>query len=268
MNPGWPGSKVSPVAILLLLLACKSEPPVATQPIPTQESQLVRVETEPPGAEVYLNWERMGTTPLELKQIRSGQQIYIMLPGFASRAREVAEPRDLLFKMAKEKEDLNPLRLLVGAVGGGQDAEQLRRILTSQLVQEGFYVIPPNEFVDFQDRLIGATLDQRGPLLDWYRTRMSAFLMIVLRFADAPVERDPVFLLLGPYIGLLDSRSSPRQGRAILMDMRSPPGIVWQEDLSATDGNTKSGGKLARVIKEKVSGYLAASQGDRGEVEN
>lgn len=170
------GTVVGVVSLYIVLKESDRKPLPATQVDKSKETTVVRVQSDPEGADTYLEWKLKGKTPLEL-QAKSKGLLVVMKDGHLAGFREIENPggEQVTFTLPLEtKRSSNRLLFVVSNSGSADVFFSLK----SQLAKEGFTVLGHEEAEEFQQELSKAGgLSHKG-LRAWARARFDTDLLV------------------------------------------------------------------------------------------
>ena len=168
----------------------------------SQDTRRQEIKTEPPDAEVYLDWQLLGQTPLTLEHTPpAGAILVVVREGYTARSRTIDQPRSFYFRL-REESPIHPRRVLLRIVGPESDAFQ--ELLIEELAQKDFFVHPESDVAKFELRLQDLGDRARKPLLAWARAEFNTHSWVVVRLPGVAPELDPSDRLIKPVAPLVE----------------------------------------------------------------
>ena len=202
-------------AAILFLLGCVQ---VAAAGDETHDGSAAKheIKTQPPGAEVYLDWQLLGQTPLILEEDPpAGSFLVVVRDGFHARSRTIERPRSFYFRLSAEQET-HHRRILLRILG--PESTSFQELLVEQLAQKDFFVHPEPDVAALERHLREIEDRSKKPLLAWARADFSSHSWIVVRLPGVAPDLDLSDLLLDrrrPAGGDLDAGEGATAGAAV-----------------------------------------------------
>ena len=172
-------------------LGCLLAQPSLAQAVGAQPV-LAEIRTDPPGADVFLNWVFQGETPLRIADLQNGDRLLVFKDGYQGRYRTIEEPRSFYFKLAPSVE-LERQRLLLRV--HGPNAPEFRALLVYRLIQEGFFILTDDDALQLEGELQVAFEKSRSAFRAWASAKFRSHLWIVVRLPGSDPIEDPSRLL-------------------------------------------------------------------------
>ena len=137
----------------------------------------VEVQTEPAGAEVFLDWTRKGKTPLRLEGESIGGLLVVVKAGHQAWFREVSYRTSEALDLELPPEPLHPPARLLLMIAGEPSSDSFSS-LNDSLGQEGFVVLGSEEARDFAEREERANGLSHEGFRAWARARFDTDLLV------------------------------------------------------------------------------------------
>lgn len=173
---------LAPLWLLAQTLQAQTDSP-PTEPF----HSISEVRTDPAGAQVYLNWEYKGETPLILGDLTPGQILLVLKTGYEGRYRKIDTQRSFYFKLAPAK-PIETRRILLQVIG--EEASKFRYQLVERLIGAGFFIFTEDDIESFANELTTAVSKARDAFLAWAWTQYRSHLWIIVSLPGADPQLD------------------------------------------------------------------------------
>lgn len=153
------------------------------------------IKTSPAGARIYVNWDFVGITPLEVPkhQLKTDDLFVATLEGHRPISRVIIKPHSLYLRMSLERP--YPRRKILLRVLGTPD-DELVDTLIKRLAGADFFVHPMADTDVLEQHLLAIGNRDKAPFLAWARSYFESAYWLVLELPKADPRLDLSSLLL------------------------------------------------------------------------
>lgn len=157
----------------------QSQPPDGQPPIGTQlHVVVVKVQSDPDGADTYLDWKLKGQTPVSFEAKETSGLLVVVKDGYRAGFRQIDSRERGPIRFTLAQDSTRPRRRLLLVISEGASREVFTPIKGS-LMKQGFTVLGREEAGEFQRELRRAGGLAHQGLRYWARARFETDLLLV-----------------------------------------------------------------------------------------